>query len=577
MTEHAEYKIAGKTLNKLASSIRRKFNFDNKISPSDMPLYLTGSSNVFWVNEFNSANIHEAVGRIFTDFSKFNITAWNDHALFAPVEGTPNLFELTKRVNYRNASAQTLIYFSGIDVSNTYISTTSNNLKIQRPGVVETGVDNYIRINPIDSYDTLTGFNTTMSEGAVVAFTTTSAWTSSFPDYSYSLFLKHNGSNTYRVVGCLNSPIESGFGSASTNSSSYIAEITKSSPTGFVEGADLILCAHNATAHPILSNFTNSDEDSKFKVGTIYFDDLIDMTIPSGGFIYVINYGNNYQELYGDFTAIDYQNSGCAATWALMSNWLPGQQFIIENIDLENQTIPTTTPDLRWYEDGYICTSSITPLVASEIVIDGKPTESGWGKDGWIGVHLRNGTLQSAALNNDFNSDLNFLYNLKTDGEYLYFGIASTSEQSRDLQGTARLWIGDDDSSVYKYYIEASYTDGAFVYSLVKNTSTSTSAPETLVIGPADVLEAAYSIDENKYVVELKIKLSSIEVTTGFKYFVSLAISGDVLYTYLPIESTSRLYNFPYNNWHKDSAKTFIVIDEEINPEEALSLLSELL
>ena len=43
------YTIQEKTLTKITDAIRRKYNFDEKIKVSNIPLYISNDSNLFWV------------------------------------------------------------------------------------------------------------------------------------------------------------------------------------------------------------------------------------------------------------------------------------------------------------------------------------------------------------------------------------------------------------------------------------------------------------------------------------------------------------------------------------------------
>ena len=104
----------------------------------------------------------------------------------------------------------------------------------------------------------------------------------------------------------------------------------------------------------------------------------VSLTIPEGGFVYAVNIGNNWPELCAGLTG-----DGSSGLWyddekhLSMPNYVTvqvtdafawagalsvGQQFLIEGVDLEKKIVPTTTPDLNWYESGYICTANIAPL-----------------------------------------------------------------------------------------------------------------------------------------------------------------------------------------------------------------------
>lgn len=101
------------------------------------------------------------------------------------------------------------------------------------------------------------------------------------------------------------------------------------------------------------------------------------LSIPEGGFVYAVNVGNNWKDLceqngvtgdgstglwYDDPTHAEMPNyvTEHSQNWfAVTGTWLEGAQFIFDGIDFENQTVPTSTPDVEWYEEGYVCTAKI--------------------------------------------------------------------------------------------------------------------------------------------------------------------------------------------------------------------------
>ena len=81
------------------------------------------------------------------------------------------------------------------------------------------------------------------------------------------------------------------------------------------------------------------------------------VAVPEGGFVWAANYGNDYISLgMGD---VDYTSPNCTQAITRAFAWSIGDRFLIEGVDFE--TVPTTTPDVLWYEDAYVCTSTITP------------------------------------------------------------------------------------------------------------------------------------------------------------------------------------------------------------------------
>ena len=88
------------------------------------------------------------------------------------------------------------------------------------------------------------------------------------------------------------------------------------------------------------------------------------LEMPEGGFVYATSIGNNWKTDEGQADGIDYVNDACNAQISRCRTWKVGDQFIIEGMDLDGQTIPkSSADDIMWYEDGYVCTATITPIV----------------------------------------------------------------------------------------------------------------------------------------------------------------------------------------------------------------------
>lgn len=87
--------------------------------------------------------------------------------------------------------------------------------------------------------------------------------------------------------------------------------------------------------------------------------------IPEGGFIYAVNPGNNYPllnqtgETIGKYPDLpDYTSDNCFRMMDAVEKWEIGDKFVFGNLDLKGKTMPTTTPNVKWYEDDYVCTST---------------------------------------------------------------------------------------------------------------------------------------------------------------------------------------------------------------------------
>ena len=119
------------------------------------------------------------------------------------------------------------------------------------------------------------------------------------------------------------------------------------------------------------------------------------LEVPEGGFVYAMEEGNDYDDLAAsDPTNFGYmagwgnfKNPGCNETMAMVQTWAVGNRFAFDGLDLEGSTVPTTTPEVLWYndsEDGdefeYVCTATATPFVTydeTENVLDDGDVEYG--------------------------------------------------------------------------------------------------------------------------------------------------------------------------------------------------------
>ncbi|MBO5914440.1 MAG: hypothetical protein J6Q72_03745, partial [Clostridia bacterium] len=89
--------------------------------------------------------------------------------------------------------------------------------------------------------------------------------------------------------------------------------------------------------------------------------------IPEGGFVWAANTGNDYPSLNpDDTTAIDYTSPNCTAAIADATTWTVGMQFVFDGFDPLNPEVPTSTPDVKWYDDAYVCTATYAPYEAEE-------------------------------------------------------------------------------------------------------------------------------------------------------------------------------------------------------------------
>ena len=117
------------------------------------------------------------------------------------------------------------------------------------------------------------------------------------------------------------------------------------------------------------------------------------LAIPEGGFVYAVNTGNNWPSLFEQNGATgdgstglwfddaehaampDYTSDNCSTAFTMVNDWCVGLTFKISGIDLEGQTIPTSTTDKQWYEDDYVCTATIAIYTGDEDTEDPATSE----------------------------------------------------------------------------------------------------------------------------------------------------------------------------------------------------------
>ena len=82
---------------------------------------------------------------------------------------------------------------------------------------------------------------------------------------------------------------------------------------------------------------------------------------PEGGFVWGANYGNDYPTINpGDPSAINYTSESCTSFINFATTWAVGDRFAIDGVDFEN--VPTSTPEIKWYDASYVCTAKIAPV-----------------------------------------------------------------------------------------------------------------------------------------------------------------------------------------------------------------------
>ena len=298
------------------------------------------------------------------------------------------------------------------------------------------------------------------------------------------------------------------------------------------------------------------------------------LAIPEGGFVYAVNYGNNWPAL-GHSDKPNYVTEACSGCIdGLKASVQVGQKYHFYGLDLENKTVPTTTSDKNWYDEGYVCTAEYalctgehggsTPTPVKEtITVDGELNDNGWKADGWKEVTPETGRWQTEPTTED---TLSYRYQLRADDEYLYVAVeaACKSVDGGNGNGTnLRFWINSDsEATIYTHFYDV-FTQGGETKVLAKrNTSKTENKGENI---ENSTIEAKYVGGEEKVVVEFKVKLSEINSAEGFRYFICVSNKvNENLCLYnaqIPLTDADRLANFPYKLWNKETETPVTVAD----------------
>ena len=318
------------------------------------------------------------------------------------------------------------------------------------------------------------------------------------------------------------------------------------------------------------------------------------IAIPAGGFVYGVNSGNNWPDLFEqngatgdgstglwyddpDHAAMpNYNRPGAVASMELAAAWEVGDQFQFWGLDLENLTVPTSTEDLEWYDDAYVCTAKIrvydgtvagdpydsATTIEETITVDGILDDNGWAADGWYEVSAADG---DGVYQQDPTTDElpDYKFQVRVDDEKVYFGVEYDDDVTitpDGLEGNGngtniRLWIhnGKEGSTTYTHFYDI-YQQAAGV-KVAGYENTNPTGNSKAAIADTSIV-ANTTVADGKWIVEFSIDLD--EVGSEFSYFftVSNKVNENVclFYPAIPLGAETRLESFPYNNFYLDGA-----------------------
>ena len=281
--------------------------------------------------------------------------------------------------------------------------------------------------------------------------------------------------------------------------------------------------------------------DSNTSEGVI--TDFTGFSVPDGGFIYNINVGNDYSATGG----INYVNDQTNKALEVAKSWELGTQFEFVNLNIESLVAPTVTPNLKWYESGYICTAKYRVYkeearpVSETVVIDGKHDDNAWLENNWITVDSESGYWQK-----DFNDkSLSYKFQFRTDSNYLYgAAVIYGTPVAGSGNGSAtnfRLWLNTDSSSV----------GATHYYDFYYNTAGSVGIAPSAASNAA----AALTAQSNSVTLEFRIPLAEINATEleQIPYFISCSTnngSEEPCLYYPQVYQASGVY-YPKTSWFR--------------------------
>ena len=281
--------------------------------------------------------------------------------------------------------------------------------------------------------------------------------------------------------------------------------------------------------------------------------------VPDGGFIYSLNYGNDYTATGG---TINYTSDSCSNMInSVKDDWAVGDRFQFKNLNLESLVAPTLTPTTNWYDDAYICTAKYRKYVPGEepvremITVDGVHDDNGWNSNAWQVIDGNTAHWQKEFA----DKSLSAKYQILTDDLRIYVAaVVYGTPVAGSGNGSAtnfRIWFNTTSTSTtYTHYFDVYYsaeTNGAGVN--VKNVDAST-------------INAALTLGESQTNIEFSVPFSAIGAAglSNIPYFISCSTNNGteepcIYYPKLYATTDAPYANMPYNAWYRAN-------DGDLNP-----------
>ncbi len=267
--------------------------------------------------------------------------------------------------------------------------------------------------------------------------------------------------------------------------------------------------------------------------------------IPDGGFIYTLNYGNDYTASGGE----NFINTNCSNAIEDVKTWKVGDLFEFTHLNLESLAVPTITPKTNWYDSSYVCTSKYRVYkeeareATESIALDGVLDDNCWLDYNWTSVDGNSGHWQKS-----FNDkSLAFKYQFRTDNTYLYGAaeifntpVAGTGNGSAT---NFRLWINtnsESEGATHYYDIFYSVNGGAGITPSVAGSA----------------MTAALTTTSSSVRMEFRVPLAEIGATahSQIPYFISCSTnngSEEPCLYYPKVYTDPGVTFYPKNAWYR--------------------------
>lgn len=321
------------------------------------------------------------------------------------------------------------------------------------------------------------------------------------------------------------------------------------------------------------------------------------LALPEGGFVYAANTGNNYPAL--GMEGENYTNDAVNAAIEIVKTMTVGSQWVFQGIDLEGKTVPTTTPDKKWYDDGYVCTAKVGAYVEGAVIpgtgdddekpemetitVDGDLTDTGWNAKGWTTVKPGEGGTWQGEPKEGVTDTISFQYQIRKDDTKLYIAavydgaavkVAAGSTNANGTGTNFRFWINDgrEEATKYTHFIDACLCeDGTTGYRFMMNNGVTADVSHSPAPGVSESLVAVVTEKDGKTYCELAIDLADLGIPEGKTAAIIACVSntptgivddnlclfaGEIPYgdATADKEIGGVLKNFPYNSFYFDVA-----------------------